>query len=296
MNAMPTAAPRPRRSLIFAPGNRPDMFPKAAATGADMVCIDLEDAIAPGDKTLARERTLALFAGPAPDADVEVLVRINALSTPEGLADVLALRDLGTPPPALMIPKAAAAAEIRLLAELLSTPATGAIRFHVIIETNAALEAAADMARASDRIDSLLFGGVDLAAELRSATDWTSLLYARSRVVHAAAGAGLDVLDVPWLDLADLAGLAAEAAACRALGFTGKAAIHPRQIAPINAAFSPAETEIAWARQVNAAFAASESGLVVVDGKLIERPVLRSVARTLAIAERLAAAGSGSRP
>ena len=284
---------RARRSLIFAPGDKPAMYPKALATGADMVCVDIEDAIAPHDKDAARARTLALFAEPQADDGVERIVRINSLRTADGLKDISAILESPTPPPALMVPKVKCADEVRLLADLLAGAACADIRLHVIIETNDGLDAAFDIARASARMDSLLFGAVDMAAELRTTLAWESLLYARSRLVHAAAGAGLDLIDVPFLDLEDPEGLAEEARRAAALGFTGKAAIHPRQIAPINRAFSPRAEEVERARRIIAAFEQSRTGLVVVDGKLIERPVLRSMHRTVAIAERIGASGMG---
>jgi (S)-citramalyl-CoA lyase len=282
---------RPRRSLIFLPGLRPDRYPKALASGADVVCVDLEDAIAPQHKEEARAKTLALFAE-LPDAaggEVEAMVRINGLRTADGLRDVLAIRDCPRPPPALMLTKVRSADELRQLDELLDGQCAG-IRLHVIIETNDGLEDCQAIARACPRIDSLLFGAVDLAAELRTTVAWETLLYARSRLVHAAAGAGLDLIDVPHLDLDDTPGLEQEAAASQALGFTGKAAIHPRQIAVINRCFTPDEATLARARQIASAFAASDTGLVVIDGKLIEPPVMRSVQRVLALAERIGAA------
>ena len=280
---------KPRRSLIFVPGLRPDMVPKALATGADIVCIDIEDAIAPNDKDEARAKTLGLFAQTPATGGAEIMVRINSLNTPDGLKDVLALLASETPPPALMLPKTKSAAEVRLLDELL-IERCAAMRFHVIIETNDALSAAHDIARACDRIDSILFGAVDMAAELRCEVAWEPLLYARGRLVNAAAGAGVDLIDVPYLDLDDADGLAREAQASAALGFTGKAAIHPKQIDPINAAFSPDAAALDYAHRVIDAFDQAEGGLVVVDGKLIEKPVLRSVHRTLAIAEKIGAA------
>ena len=160
-------------------------------------------------------------------------------------------------------------------------------RLHIIIETNAALEAAHDIAKASPRIDALFFGGVDMAAELRCKNGWEPLLYARSRVVHAAATAGIDVIDVPYLDLQDLDGMRQEAMLAKALGFSGKGSIHPKQIPVINEVFTPDQATIAHAQRVIQAFAEADTGLVVLDGKLIERPVLREMRRILAIAERI---------
>lgn len=277
---------QPRRSLIFAPGTRPDMFPKALASGADMVCIDLEDAIAPEHKDEARAKTLALFAERQADDGVERLVRINGLRTRDGIADLHALLASASPPPALMLPKIKSAEDVEALDELLDG-AHAKIRFHVIIETNEGLENCHEIAVASPRIDSLLFGAIDLSASLRVEPTWDALLYARSRVVHAAATAGLDLIDVPYLDLDDTAGLEAAARAAANLGMTGKAAIHPKQIALLNAAFTPSAEAIAQARKVIDAFETADSGLVVVDGKLIEKPVLRAMYRIVAIAERL---------
>lgn len=127
-----------------------------------------------------------------------------------------------------------------------------------------------------------------MAAELRCTNEWTSLLYARSRVVHAAANAGLDVIDVPYLDLEDMDGMIEEAVRVRDLGFSGKGSIHPKQIAALNQVFTPDDATIARARRIIATFEEADTGLVVIDGKLIEKPVLRDMHRILAIAERIA--------
>jgi citrate lyase beta subunit len=284
------AAFQPRRSLIFAPGDKPEMLAKAAASGADMACLDLEDAVAPQHKAAARERTLALFASgrsgsPAADG-VERIVRINPLRSAEGMKDVAALVAAPASPPALMLTKVRTADEVKLLDEVLSE-AQMPTRLHVIVETNDALENAMAIGRASARIDSLLFGAVDLTAELRATYGWEPLLYARARVVNAAAAAGLDLVDVPWLDLADMDGMRREAEQSRALGFTGKGAIHPKQIAPLNEIFTPKPEDVARARRIVSAFAAAGTGLVVIDGKLIERPVLRAMNRLVAVADAI---------
>ena len=277
---------RPRRSFIFSPGLKPDMFPKALACGTDIVCVELEDGIAPKDKDEARRNAIALFAEPQADDGVERIVRINCLREAFGLADVQAVLATDAPPPALMLPKVRTADEVIWLDNLL-TERGHATRLHVIIETNAALEAVYDIAKASPRIDALFFGGVDMAAELRCRNAWGPLLYARSRIVHAAAGQGLDVIDVPYLDLEDPEGMRQEAELVRDLGFSGKGSIHPNQIGILNEVFTPDEAAIAHARRIIKAFADADTGLVVVDGKLIEKPVLRDMHRVLSIAERI---------
>ncbi len=284
-----TAAFQPRRSVIFTPGDKPEMFAKALRSGADMVTVDLEDAVAPQHKAAARARTLALFQDPTArdESDgIERVVRINSLRSAEGARDVAALLATAQLPPALMLTKTRTADEVKLLDDVL-TDADVPARLHVIIETNDGLADTNAIARSSGRIASLLFGAVDLSADLRTVNSWETLLYARSRVVHAAAGAGVDLIDVPWLDLADMEGMRRESELSATLGFTGKAAIHPKQIPVINEIFGPKEHEVARARRIIDAFAASNTGLVVIDGKLIERPVLRSMQRIVALAERM---------
>jgi citrate lyase beta subunit len=281
---------RPRRSLLFVPGLRPDRYAKALDAGADIVCVDLEDAVAMDRKDEGRKLTLPLFAH-ATHPQVERMVRINTIASLHGLKDLQAILETLSPPPSIMIPKVKSAEEVQLLDTILSTPLTQQIRFCVIIETNQGLERAMDIAQASERIDSIILGGVDMSAELRCVKAWEPLLYARSRLVHAAASAGIDLLDVPYLNLDDPEGLRAEAQACARLGFTGKASIHPNQLAIIHEAFTPTAEQIARARRCVAAFEQSPTGLVVVDNELMELPVIRSMKRILAIAERTGAAG-----
>ena len=278
-----------RRSFIFSPGNRPDLYPKALASGADIVCVELEDGVAPHDKADARERMLELFAEPPPDDGIERIVRINALSTDDGKADIAAILGAERGPPAIMLPKVNSPEDVRGVADTFDENGL-TTRIQAIIETNKGLEAAYEIAHATPRLDALLFGAVDLAAELRCDNTWEAMLYARSRTVHAAAAADIDVIDVPWLDLQDMDGMRREAEASAGLGYTGKGAIHPKQIAVLNQVYSPDPGEVAYARKVIDAFAAADTGVVVVDGKLIERPVLRTMHRILARAGRMSAA------
>jgi citrate lyase beta subunit len=279
---------RPRRSFIFTPGLRPDMYPKALASGADIVCVELEDGIAPKDKAEAREKALALFEQPQPDDGVERIVRINSMRERFGIEDINAILASKTPPPALMMPKVRTPDEVVILDQLL-TEAGHETRLHVIIETNEGLEAAFEIAKCSDRIDAMFFGGVDMAAELRCQNNYDALLYARSRVVHASAAAGLDVIDVPYLDLDDPDGMRVEAERVRDLGFSGKGSVHPKQISALNEVFTPSEAQITRARRIISEFEKANTGLVVIDGKLIEKPVLRDMYRIVAIADRMGA-------
>ncbi len=131
------------------------------------------------------------------------------------------------------------------------------------------------------------FGGVDMSAELRCENKWEPLLYARSRIVHAAASAGIDAIDVPYLDLDDLDGMKKEAIKAKELGFSGKGSIHPKQISVLNDVFTPSIEVIERAKEITSTFEEANTGLVVIDGKLIEKPVLREMYRILSIANKL---------
>lgn len=277
----------PRRSLLFVPGLRPDRLRKALSSGADCVCVDLEDAVAVGQKDEARALTLPVFAESRP-ANCEAIVRINSLDTLHGLRDIEALTKLDKLPDAIMLPKVKAPAEIHLLDELLQG-ACERLKYHVIVETNAGLENIFEIAGASKRIVSLLFGEVDMSADLRCRRTSTALLYARSRTVHAAAAFELDVVDVPHINLEDMAGLETAAAHAAEIGFTGKACIHPTQLPIVHRHFTPSAEEVARAEQAVAAFAKSgTSGLAVLNGLMLQKPVLRASKRILALAERSA--------
>jgi citrate lyase beta subunit len=270
-----------RRSFIFCPGNKSDMFPKALSSGADMVCIDLEDAIIPDHKEFSRESTVKAFENISIPREVETLIRINDVNSKDGKEDIKAILDSSKTASGLMLPKIQSVEEVLDLENKIKLSNKN-LNLHIIIETNKALENTWNIAHSSPLIKSLLFGGVDMSADLGCNGDWMSLLYARSRVVHAAAGAGIDSIDVPFLDLEDMQGMQDEAQKSKNLGFSGKGSIHPKQIKSLNNVFTPSEDEIEYANKVIKAFNDASDGLVVVDGKLIEKPVLRTALKTIA--------------
>ena len=276
---------RARRSVLFVPAIRPDRFEKAVATGADVICLDLEDGVAFGQKDEARERAMALLAGRSP-CRAEVVLRVNETGSDLGERDLAAMLAAGVRPDALMVPKVGDADTILAMERRLA-PALEGLPLVVQIETALGLAAAEAIATASPNVAVLFFGAVDLSAELGCAIEWDALLYARSRVVAAAALAGVDAMDTPFMDVAATEQLGDEARAVRRLGFIGKAAIHPTQVPVIQAAFSPDADEVAWARRVVEAYEANKGGVLLVDGKLIERPVIASAQRILAAAEAL---------
>lgn len=274
---------RPRRSLLFAPANRPAIHPKALGSGADIVCLDLEDAVPPQDKGSARALAMPFLTdAPGP----ERVVRINSPRSADGMADLLALVAARPAAGTVFLPKVADPFEVRLVDELLSEAGLP-LSIAVLIESVEGLEKAAPIMQASPRIAWAMFGGVDMAAELGVPVAHEPLLYARQRLVHAARLAGIDILDVPCLSFRDAAAVEAETRTARALGFTGKAAIHPDNVATVNAVFTPTAEEIARAERIVAAYDAAPNGLAVVDGKLIEKPVIRAMTRILAARDAL---------
>ena len=275
-----------QRSFIFTPGLNPEMFPKALASGADMVCIELEDGIAIKDKDEARKNTINALKNLKINNDVELVVRVNCQRTKPGLLDLEAFISSKLNVKALMLPKVKTPDEITFIDDLL-TDCNMDTDLHVIMETNEALENIYDIAHASKRIVALYFGGVDMAAELRVPNSYENLIYARSKLVHAGASVGIDVIDVPYLDLEDMDGMKKEAELVRNLGFTGKGSIHPKQINILNEVFTPSKEEIIKAKRIIDQFNASDTGLVVIDGKLIEKPVLREMKRRILVADKI---------
>ena len=278
--------PKPRKSFIFVPGIRTELYEKAVMSGADIICLELEDGIATQDKALARKKvTLFLESDSLSKKKVEQVIRVNPINTAEGIKDLITLLSCKKPPASIMFPKINSPDEVALIDNLFGDFQVST-RIQIIIETNQGLETAFEIANSSKRIDALFFGGVDMAAELRCNADWNTLLYARSRVVHAAAAAELDILDVPFLDLSDMNGLEQEALQAKMLGFSGKGAIHPSQVPIINKIFLPSDEELDYAERIVREFETASTGLIVIDGKLIEKPVLRRMYRILAAAGR----------
>jgi citrate lyase subunit beta / citryl-CoA lyase len=250
------------RTLLFVPADRPDRFAKAAASGADGVIVDLEDAVAPADKDAAREHARRWLA-----AGNTALVRVNAADTPWHAADVAALAGLAT---AFVLPKAERPEDV----ERLAGPVIP------LVETAAGVAAAREVCSVPGVVRPA-FGSIDLAAELGVDPDsHTALLHARSALVLVAAAAGcVPPLDGVTTALDDQDALRRDTEHAVELGFTGKLCVHPRQVDPVHAALRPSDAELDWARRVLAA--GSTGGAVAVDGRMVDRPVLLRVRRLL---------------
>lgn len=279
-----------RRSLLFMPGDSARKIEKSVEVGADAIIADLEDAVAPSQKQAARETVVAAFQrldfGPT-----ERLIRLNPVSTSlweDDLAQTIAAR-----PDGYVLPKTESAAQVQALsARLAELEAAhglpvGSTRLLALVETAMGVLMAPEIAGADNRLDGLLFGAEDLAGDMgarRSREGW-EIFYARGAVVIAAAAHGLPAVDTVYIDLADTDGLAAECRLARNLGFAGKLAIHPRQVAVINHAFAPSPEEVAAAERLIAAFEsrlAAGSGVFEMDGKMIDMPMVLAARKVLA--------------
>ncbi len=261
------------QSLLFVPGSRPERFAKALASGADLVCIDLEDAVPPEGKEEARAAALAAIG------DERLALRINALTTAEGVADLLALSKAPRAPALLLMPKVEHAGEIAVARGALGAGAPGIVP---LIETAAGLRALPEIS-AQPGVAALMFGGADFAGELGCDFAWEPLLHARSTIVAAAAAARLPAIDVPWIALDDAAGLENECRRAKSLGFAAKAAIHPAQVDAIHLAFRPTAADIAEAEEALAAFAAAGGAAVRHKGKMLEAPIIRRHQRNISM-------------
>lgn len=262
------------RSLLFVPGDRPERFAKALAAQPDGIIIDLEDAVALPAKDSARAEAAKFLLGA--ETQGRSGLRLNPITTRAGLDDLAALADGKLKPAFLVVPKVDSPRDVEiLLAHWADAPPMVAT-----IESAVGLREAPETARLLRKGDALGFGGADFSADIGAALAWEPLLVARSLMVQAAAIVHCPVVDVPFIDVKDNAGLEAEAQAAKRMGFTGKLAIHPGQVAGINAAFTPTAAEIDRAKRIVEA-AKTAKGAFTVDGKMVDKPLIEQAERIL---------------
>jgi (S)-citramalyl-CoA lyase len=269
----------PTRSWLFTPATRPDRFAKAAAVGADVVILDLEDSVAASDKDRARGTALDFLATRKADGTRHAL-RINGLDTHAGLHDLTALLETGAAPDYLVLPKTETAGHLQILDRLL-TAAARPTRLVGIVESARGLADVDAIATATPRLASLMFGAADMAADLGAATAWEPLAFVRARLISACARAGVIAVDAPYFDIRNSAALEQEVARATAFGFHAKAAIHPNQVQTINAALTPTRQAVEEARAI---LAENAKGVGTVAGQMIDEAVARKARRTLAAA------------
>jgi citrate lyase subunit beta/citryl-CoA lyase len=259
------------RSYLFVPGDRPERIAKARASGADAVIVDLEDAVAPPNKAAAREATAGAL-----DPAQPVVLRINGADTGWFDDDVRLAAHAGVA--AVLLPKAASVEAIAAVRATAAKPVLALVETAAGMANLAALASAPGIAR-------LVFGSIDFQFDLDIDDDDQALLAFRSQLVLASRIANLpSPVDGVTTALDDAARIEQEARRARSLGFGAKLCIHPRQVAIVNAAFSPSAEQIAWARRVVDAAAAAGGAAVAVDGKMVDAPVLARARRLLGVA------------
>ncbi|KQN94481.1 citrate lyase [Sphingomonas sp. Leaf231] len=274
------------RSLLFVPGDRPDRFAKAAESGADALILDLEDAVAPSGKPAARAAIADLLA--APRGEVSLLVRINPLGSVLCDQDLAALHGLS--PDAIVLPKAEGGASVRDLAARLTAARIDAPILPIATETPAAIFQLGSYAGCGVALAGLTWGAEDLPAAIGAAAAreddgrfTAPYEMARALTLFGAHAADMAAIETVYPAFRDLDGLDAFARRAARDGFTGMMAIHPGQVATINAAFTPTAEQVEHARRIVAAFAAAPgAGALQLDGRMIDAPHLTQARRLLA--------------
>ena len=262
------------KSLLFVPGSRPERFDKAAASGADTIIIDLEDAVLPENKSDARAASLGWLAH---RGGQKAGIRINSPRTADGCADIAALAVSGCTPDFVMVPKAETGVDMEIVGDALGHGA----ELIAVIESGRGLRRAFDIAKQSSA--GVLFGGADYSAILGAdLSNWDAMIVARGTIAGACGAAGVPAYDVPFLDVKDPAGLEATTRQAKAMGFAGRACIHPNQVDTVNTVFLPTPAEVLEARAIIKALEDSQGGAALHNGKLIDRPVVLAAHRTLA--------------
>ncbi len=288
---MPKSA-RPRRSMLYMPGSNARALDKARTLPADSLILDLEDAVAPDAKDIARKQVCeAVKAGGF--GLREIIIRVNALSTKWGYEDIAMASKSGAN--ALLLPKVESADAIRHMEAIMrANGAPDSMTIWAMMETPRSILESQRIAESTPRMEGLVMGTSDLAKELDCAHTHERLPFMSSLglCLLAARAAGLAILDGVYLDLNDETGFEFACRQGHELGFDGKTLIHPKQIGPCNKVFTPKESDVAWSRkiiQAHADAAARGEGVVVVDGKLIENLHVESAQRVVSMADAIAA-------
>ena len=288
---------RPRRSVLYMPGSNARALEKAKALPADALILDLEDAVAPEAKEAARSQVCEAVRGGG-YGHRELVIRINALDTPWGMADLQAAAQ--ATPDAVLLPKPGTGADIQLAMDNLTQfDAPASTKLWAMIETPRAILNIAEIAKAfrGSRGACFVMGTNDLVKETRAdlSVNRRPALYWLSATVTAARAYGLDVLDGVYNNFKDRDGFRRECVHGRRLGFDGKTLIHPDQIAVANEVFAPPQAEVEFARKIIAAFSLPENkgkGVITVDGRMVELLHAEMARRTVAIAEAIARTGA----
>lgn len=283
---------RPRRSMLYMPGSNARALEKARALPADSLILDLEDAVAPDAKELARKQVCEAVAAGGFGMR-EIIIRVNALSTKWGYDDIAMASKSGAN--ALLLPKVESADAIRHMESIMrANGAPESMTIWAMMETPRSILESQRIAESTPRMEGLVMGTSDLAKELDCAHTHERLPFMVSLglCLLAARAAGLAILDGVYLDLNDEAGFEFACRQGHELGFDGKTLIHPKQVGPCNKVFTPRPEDVGWSRRIieaHAAAAARGEGVVVVEGKLVENLHVESARRVVGMADAIAA-------
>ena len=284
-----------RRSMLFLPGNTPNLLINGSRLGSDALIFDLEDAVSPAEKDSARvlvRNTLRYMDL----GSCEIIVRINSIDTDYWKKDIDAI--LPYSPALILLPKVNCAQDALIADEYMTEVEqklgleAGKVKLMPLIETALGVENAFSIATATERVAALFLGAEDLTADLRCkrTKGGAEINYARTRLVMAARAANIDVYDTPFTDVNDDEGIRVDAEYAKALGFTGKASISPRHVDVINEVFSPSERDIAYAYEVMEAIRIAKEqgrGVISLHNKMIDAPIVARAQQTIAMAEEM---------
>ena len=285
------------RSLLFIPGNTPNLLIHAASLGADALIFDLEDAVSMAEKDSARilvRNTLQTLDF----GNCKTIVRINPLDSPFWKEDLQTIAP--QLPDFLLLPKTNGSDDIFKIAQHMKkicNETQANVKIIALLETALGIEKAFEIACVNEIVHGLLLGAEDLSSNLncKRTKQGTEILYARQRVVMAARACGIEAFDTPFTDINDDEGIARDASLAKALGFSGKASISPRHVEAINEAFSPSESEIAYAHEVVKAIEEAKAqgrGTISLNGEMIDAPVVRRAEQILEAEKQIAGMGA----
>ena len=274
-----------RRSILFVPADKPERIEKAATLSTDVVVIELEDGVSPENKEFAR-----MEAGRKIEqmdfGNKEVALRVNRISTLHGLEDMKAMAKWVKKPDLVLLPKVESAGEVRIYDDLISQM-KAELEFMVMIESSRGILNAAKIISASPRVSCLALGVADLSAELGSQMSWNAMFAHRASMVLACGLTGIMPIDSPYLNIRDETGLLKECKKVREMGYTGKLCIHPSQLAIVNGAFTPSAEEVALSRRIVKAAETQGTGALMLDGKMVDTPVIKSAQRIVEAVKHL---------
>jgi len=276
---------RLRRSILFVPADRPERIEKAATLTADVVVIELEDGVSPANKDLARRKAGRMIEQ-VDFGNKEVALRVNRISTLHGLEDMKAMAKWARKPDLVLLPKVESAGEVRIYDDLISQM-KAELEFMVLIESSRGILNAAKIVSASPRVSCLTLGIADLSAELGSRISWDTMYTHRASIILVSGLTGIIPIAPPYLNIRDETGLVKECKKARDMGYTGKLCIHPSQLAPVNSAFTPSTEEVIRARRIVEAAETQGTGATVLDGKMLDTPVIKGAQRIVETAEVL---------